>query len=149
MGLDAGKARRTERCTGIVFRTGSRPGANSPVVSIHAIRQFALEPNARPDDEAGRGDAARQSHRHVAGAQVHAVRANGEGHIQAVVDDEGNAERLQQCAADSGQVGGGGPLEPELDRRDPPLLCGLDDGDQITATQEGVVGHEHESERLH
>ena len=75
--------------------------------------------------------------------------ANGDGDIDSIVDDDGDANSLQQRPAELGECGRGGPLEPELHRRDPPLLCRLDEGDQITATQEGVVGHEHESERLH
>jgi hypothetical protein len=79
---------------------------------------------------------------------VHTVRANGDGDVDSIVDNDGDANGLNQRPAEPGQFRRGGPLEAELDGSDAPLLRRLDDGDKITAPEECVVRDEHEAQCL-
>ncbi len=92
---------------------------------------------------AGR-DAPRHGHRHVVGAEMHALRADGERHVDPVVDDEGNAHRLQQRPAEFSQFSRGGRLESELHRGDAPLLRRPDQCHEVPPPDERIVGDEHE-----
>ena len=79
---------------------------------------------------------------------MHAVGADGERHVDPVVDDERNAHGLQQRPADLGELSGGGGLEAELDRGDAPLLRRPDQRHEVPPTDERIVRDEHELERL-
>jgi len=79
---------------------------------------------------------------------VHTRRANGERHVEPVVEEERHRERLAQRARCRGECSGIGVLEAELHGGDAPPLGREAELHEVAAAEEGVVGDQHESEDL-
>jgi hypothetical protein len=79
---------------------------------------------------------------------MHPVGADGERHVDPVVEDDRNAHCPQERPARDGQVSRRSGLEPELYRGDAPLLRCADQAHQIPPTDKCVVSNEHELQCL-
>ena len=97
---ERGRARahpaEADRRPGVQLARGGVDRAHAEVVGASRAARPAAPPrvsSGAPEEEAGRGDAARQLHREVVVAQVRAVRAGGERHVDPVVDEEGAPRR--------------------------------------------------------
>jgi hypothetical protein len=77
---------------------------------------------------------------------MHAGGADGEGHVEPVVHEDGHLDGRHQGAARRRQFAGRCPLEPELDRRGPAGHRLPYGSHEVPAGEEVVVGHEQEPE---
>ena len=88
----------------IGFGEGLEDGAEKGVVSAFgfSLPEFVERVAGDADEETGRGGAPETARGEAAGGQVDAVRPGGEGDIEAGVDDDLMAGRLQERLAGEG-----------------------------------------------
>ena len=111
------ESRRTERRARVRLGGGRGPRTHTPVVGAPAVVDFRGGPDRCPDQEARRRGPADQGDGNVVGTQVHARRADREGNVGPVVDQQGHRKRDEQRArARSASSRATGVLEPELRR---------------------------------
>jgi hypothetical protein len=135
-----------ECSTGVVLSAGAVQRTDPPIVGREAALDFLRAPDRGTQQETGGGNPACPPRWKVVRTQVDSGRASREGNVEPIVHEDRDRKQCHQMAGQGEQLAVGGVLEPQLDGGDAARHGGARHGDRIACAQEGVVGHEQETE---
>ncbi len=131
---------------GIILGAGAVQRPDAPIVGGETALDFGVTAHRRTQEESRGDDSPGPGWREVVGAEMDARRAGGDGDVEPVVDEDRDRQERHEVSGEREQVAIGGVLEPELNGGDAPRDGGARHGDRVARAQQGVVGHEQETE---